>query len=63
MVNKSIRDKESDRDGPDKKHRKSSTVNAYELPVIKLPKEDVYVVGIFLLSVSKSALDADKHNT
>lgn len=49
MVNK--RDKDSDRDGPDKKHRKTSTVNAYELPVIKLPKEDVYVVGIFLPNI------------
>lgn len=54
MVNKrESRDKEMDRDAPEKKHRKMSTVTTYELPVSKAAKDDrdVYMVCVFILTL------------
>lgn len=52
MVNKNARDKGSDRDVPEKKHRKTNAVTTYELPVSKISKEDrdVYMVCMLLQS-------------
>lgn len=52
MVNK-IREKDSDRDSLDKRHRKTSSSNSNDAPPIKILKEDIYAVRCFKLKFLK----------
>lgn len=46
MVTKRNSDKDTERDAPDKKHRKPNTTNVTEI-ISKVAKEDVYMVCTF----------------